>query len=506
MTTGTRSAAARSELAARLRHAVAQRAVWLHYQPIVDLASGATVGLEALARWHDDELGPVPPDQFIPVAEATGLIVPLGHHVLTEACRLAAGWPDSGDEAVVMSVNVSPVQLREPSFVDDVHAVLARSGLRPDRLSLEITETEMVTDVGEAATTLARLKELGVGFSLDDFGTGHSSLTLLRNLPLDAVKIDRSLIRRVAMDASEAVLVQLVVDAAHTLGLRVVAEGVEQVDQAEQLVAMGCDAGQGWLFGRPSPPPPYGGAWPVRTSTPDWLGGGAPPVALSGSEDLVVTADRDQLMTFVSAASRRILGQAPSELVGKPLETLLGSPAVPGTVTVRAEHRDEGHRWLRGTVQPVLDDTGQVRQVLCVLADVTAAVAREKALADSEELFRSAFSGAPIGIALSDFDGRLLRVNAALADLLGRPIPELLELSVADITHPDDLAADRVNLDEVRLGAASGHRVLKRYLHADGSSIPVEVHAASVRTAEGEPYCIVAHVLSRRGDTGGETG
>jgi PAS domain S-box-containing protein len=165
-------------------------------------------------------------------------------------------------------------------------------------------------------------------------------------------------------------------------------------------------------------------------------------------------------------------------------------------VTFRVEHAREGSRWLRGIVQPLRGDDGQVRETLCVLSDVTTAVAREKALADSEELFRSAFSGAPIGIALSDFDGRLLRVNSALAELLGRSTTELLGMTVADITHPDDLAADASNLGEIRLGVAEAHRVHKRYLHADGHPVPVEVHAASVRTAEGEPYCIVAHVLS----------
>jgi PAS domain S-box-containing protein len=148
-------------------------------------------------------------------------------------------------------------------------------------------------------------------------------------------------------------------------------------------------------------------------------------------------------------------------------------------------------------VQPLRDDEGEIRETLCVLSDVTAVVARERALADSEELFRSAFSGAPIGIALSDFDGQMLRVNTAMEQLLGRTSAELLTMTVADITHPDDLAADEVNLQEVRRGEAPRHEVLKRYLHADGSAVPVEVHAASVRTADGEPYCIVAHILPR---------
>src|SRR4029079_8347959 len=167
-------------------------------------------------------------------------------------------------------------------------------------------------------------------------------------------------------------------------------------------------------------------------------------------------------VTYVSASCRRVLGRMPSEVIGRPLGELLGHGHDEGPVTLRVPHKDGDDRWLRGVVQPLYDASGDVREILAVLSDVTAAVLGDKALADSEELFRSAFSGAPIGIALSDFDGRLLRVNPALAELLGRSIPELLELCVADITHPDDLAVDQVNLDEVRQGAASGHRVLKR--------------------------------------------
>jgi PAS domain S-box-containing protein len=478
----------------RLRAAVRDGGLDLHYQPLVDLSDGATTGVEALARWTDDELGVVPPDVFIPLAEKTDLIVDLGRWVLGHACRQAVTWSDAGGSPLAMSVNVSPVQLREPSFVDVVRQALEDSGLEPGRLVLEVTETAIVTDVPDAAATLRRVRGLGVQWALDDFGTGHSSLTLLRNLPLQSVKIDRSLISKVATGAQDAVLVQLVVDAAHTLGLRVCAEGIEDVDQAQQLVSLGCDAGQGWLFGRPAPAAPTG--VPLTDEGRAWLGlTSAPPVALSASEHLVVVTDRRRLVTYVSASCRRILGRMPSEVVGRPLADLLGVGHDEGPVTLRVPHRDGDDRWLRGVVQPLYDGSGDVREILSVLTDVTTTVLGDRALADSEELFRSAFSGAPIGIALSDFDGRLLRVNPALALLLGRSVAELLELTVADITHPDDLYRDAANLAEVRLGTVRQHRVAKRYLHADGHPIPVEVYAASVRTAAGAPYCVVAHVL-----------
>jgi PAS domain S-box-containing protein len=479
----------------RLHEAVRADRIELHYQPVVDLSNGATVGVEALARWHDCELGPVPPDHFIPVAESSGLIVELGRRVLHRACREATTWSEHPDARIVVAVNVSPVQLREPTFVDDVRRALRESGLPADRLCLEVTETAIVADVAEAAATLRRVRELGVTLALDDFGTGHSSLTLLRNLPLQSVKIDRSLIRKVASEAQDAVLVQLVVDAAHTLGLRVCAEGVEELDQAQQLMSLGCDTGQGWLFGKPTPPADE----PVRAlddEGPAWLRATtSAPVALTGSDDLVVVADRHRRVTYVSASCRRVLGRMPSEVIGRPLGELLGHGHDEGPVTLRVPHKDGDDRWLRGVVQPLYDAAGEVREILSVLSDVTAGVLGDKALADSEELFRSAFSGAPIGIALSDFDGRLLRVNPALAEMVGRSASELLEMSVADITHEDDRDVDVANLEEVRSGKVSQHRVRKRYLHADGTAIPVEVHAASVHSADGEPYCVVAHVL-----------
>jgi len=478
----------------RLGTAIAEERLEVHFQPVVDLSDGSTVGVEALARWYDDELGQVPPDRFVVLAEETGLIVDLGRWVLRNACAHAARWTADRPEPFLLSVNVSPVQLREDSFFDDVVGALRDTGLAAHRLCLEVTETAIVSDVAAVASTLWRLRELGVQLALDDFGTGHSSLTLLRNLPLDIVKIDRSLIRRVAVDAHDAVLVQLVVDAAHTLGLRVCAEGVEEETQARQVVAMGCDTGQGWLFGRPAARPGLDRSPPAPGS--GWLAPAASGlVPLSGNDNLVLVADRERTVTYVSASCRRLLGRMPSELVGRPLGELLGADPDDGPVTVRMLHKDDGDRWVRGIVHPLLGTAGEVREVLCVLTDVTTAVSRERELADSEELFRSAFTGAPIGIALSDFDGRLLRVNPALGELVGRSVSELLELTVADITHPDDLGSDARNLCEVRAGAVEQHQVVKRYLRPDGTAVPVEVHAASVRTAEGEPYCIVAHVL-----------
>ena len=493
------STSLRRDLERRLRAAISDGALHLHYQPVVNLPSAEPVGVEALARWEDPDLGSVPPDTFIPLAESTGLIVDLGRWVLREACRRAAEDAWGTWRSPTMSVNVSAVQLREPSFVDDVEAALRDAGLPASRLCLEITETAVVTDVEVAAGTLHRLRDLGVRLALDDFGTGHSSLTLLRRLPLHVVKLDRSMVDRIDSSAVEAVLTRLVIDAAHSLGFHVCGEGVERESQALQLVALGCDSAQGWLFGRPSESPGSTGiasdqSGGLSEGLSEGLSGIVPPVALGSVEELVVMAGRDHQITYVSSSSPQVLGRMPYELVGQPLSSLLGVGHPEGPVTIAVEHATAGRRWLGGTVQALREPAGAVREVLCVLSDVTEKVARDRALAESEELFREAFDNAPTATALSDLEGRMLRVNRAFARLLGRDGDELLSMTVDEVTHPDDRAHDRVNLADAREGRVAVHQVHKRYLHRNGEAIAVGVRAAVVRSADGSPLLVVAHV------------
>ena len=239
----------------RLRSALTRGGLHLAYQGKYELRTGRLLEHEALARW-DDDTGPVSPGVFIPVAERSGLIHPLGRWALERACTDAAGWAcEGGGRAPVVAVNVSPQQLTDHAFVSDVAAVLARTGLAPSRLSLEITETSAIADLAATCAQLEQLRSLGVQVALDDFGTGHASLTLLRALPLDWVKVDRSFVEDVAEDSVDAVLVRLVVEAAHSLGVRVCAEGVERPEQLATLAAMGCDAVQGFLLSVPSPVP-----------------------------------------------------------------------------------------------------------------------------------------------------------------------------------------------------------------------------------------------------------
>ncbi len=241
------------ELESALRLGLARGELLLHYQPKVDARSGQVLGLEALVRWQRPGHGLVPPGDFIPLAEERGLIVPLGRWVLQEACRQLAAWRDAGVPVVPVAVNLSARQFNGGTLLDDVRQALARHGLAPALLELELTESTLMTDPGRATETLGRLHELGVGLAIDDFGTGYSSLAYLKRFPAQRVKIDRSFVRSLAQDPSDRAITAAVVALAHGLGLGVVAEGVENPAQLDVLRRLGCDELQGFLFGRPVP-------------------------------------------------------------------------------------------------------------------------------------------------------------------------------------------------------------------------------------------------------------
>jgi diguanylate cyclase (GGDEF)-like protein len=245
----------RLTLVTDLRHALDGTEFEVFYQPIVGVRDGMPVGAEALVRWHHPRRGLVAPGEFVGAAESSGLIVAIGDWVLNEACRQAQVWRQArttGD-AFYISVNVSPRQLAEPSFIDDVARALSRSGLPPGALVLEITETALMLDVDAGLARLQAIKDLGVRLALDDFGTGFSSLNRLRTLPIDIVKIDKSFIDHIGCDGQDRALVQGVMDFTRALGLISIAEGVEESDQYNVLEELGCDAIQGYLFAKPRP-------------------------------------------------------------------------------------------------------------------------------------------------------------------------------------------------------------------------------------------------------------
>jgi EAL domain-containing protein (putative c-di-GMP-specific phosphodiesterase class I) len=230
-----------------MRRGLAQGDFHLAYQPQVDLASGAVVGVEALCRWTDPDLGAIAPTRFIPVAEDTGFITELGNWVLDEAVAQAARWRAAGHPLPV-SVNVSSLQFQQPAFVHRVARVLQDSRLPPELLELELTESILVGDIDAVLLQLRALAALGVRLAIDDFGTGYSSLGYLKRLPIHRLKIDRSFIQRLPEDASDAAITRTIVELGRALHLRVIAEGVETEAQREHLASLGCDEFQGWLY------------------------------------------------------------------------------------------------------------------------------------------------------------------------------------------------------------------------------------------------------------------
>jgi EAL domain-containing protein (putative c-di-GMP-specific phosphodiesterase class I) len=242
-----------------LRRALDRNELLLHYQPKVELATGRIVGAEALVRWQHPQWGLVFPDRFIPIAEETGLIVPIGEWVLRQACMQNRTWHDAGLAPVTVSVNVSARQFTQENFVNTVRQILSETGLNPRHLEMELTESMVMHDVEAAIAILQGLKSLGVRLSVDDFGTGHSSLSYLRRLPIDTLKIDKSFVNRIGAknDGDDGLLAQAIISLGHTLKLRVVAEGVETEAQLKFLTAHRCDEVQGYYFSKPIPAAEY---------------------------------------------------------------------------------------------------------------------------------------------------------------------------------------------------------------------------------------------------------
>ncbi|WP_334188354.1 EAL domain-containing protein [Noviherbaspirillum sp.] len=236
-----------------LRRAVEREEFELYYQPKIDLRSGELIGAEALIRWRSQELGMIPPSQFIPLAEEIGLIVPIGSWVLHTACRQNKAWQDEGLRPITVSVNLSAHEFRQPGLAQSVAAVLGDSDLDARFIELELTESMVMGSAEQFGATMRALKELGVELSIDDFGTGYSCLSYLKRFPLDRLKIDRSFVRDLATDPDDAAIVRLVISLGHSLNLRVIAEGVESNEQLQFLRDAGCDEMQGNLYSEPLP-------------------------------------------------------------------------------------------------------------------------------------------------------------------------------------------------------------------------------------------------------------
>ena len=238
---------ARRTLERDLKQAIEHRQIEVHYQPLYSSSKNSLAGFEALARWYHPQHGLIPPTEFIPVAEESGLIIPLGQAVLWAACAEAATWA----APLRVAVNLSPAQFRHPGLVDGIYAVLEGTGLEPERLELEVTESVLIAETGHALVTMQRLKKMGIRLALDDFGTGYSSLSYLHRFPFDKIKIDRSFVAALEQDSEAMAIVRAVVAMGHSLRMTVTAEGLETHEQLGYLRELSCDHLQGFLLGKP---------------------------------------------------------------------------------------------------------------------------------------------------------------------------------------------------------------------------------------------------------------
>jgi EAL domain-containing protein (putative c-di-GMP-specific phosphodiesterase class I) len=241
----------RQWIEAGLHRALARREFVLHYQPKIDLETGAMTGAEALIRWMHPERGLMAPGDFVPIAEDCGLMVPIGQWVLGEACRQARAWIDEGRQPMAVAVNISAVEFRDTRFLENVRAVLSDSRLDARYLELELTESSLIQHAESTAVVLRGLKDMGVQVAIDDFGTGYSSLSYLRHFPIDVLKVDQSFVQEISADPMGTSIVCAVISMGKSLGHRVIAEGVETKEQLAFLQAQGCGEGQGYYFSRP---------------------------------------------------------------------------------------------------------------------------------------------------------------------------------------------------------------------------------------------------------------
>jgi EAL domain-containing protein (putative c-di-GMP-specific phosphodiesterase class I) len=245
----------RIELESEIRRALRDNEFALHYQPQVDLVSGRIVGVEALLRWQHPELGSISPAEFVPVAEDTGLILPLGRWVLGTALAQLQAWSGSRERRGprTVTINISPVQLGDPGFVADVRAALHQARVEPTAVCLELTESSLMQGPSRTIDVLAELQSLGVYIGIDDFGTGHSSLARLRDLPVEVLKVDRSFVDGLGRESDDTAIVASIMSLAFAMGLHAIAEGVEQPAQAKALTRLGCTTAQGFLFSPAQP-------------------------------------------------------------------------------------------------------------------------------------------------------------------------------------------------------------------------------------------------------------
>ncbi|WP_413306788.1 EAL domain-containing protein [Bacillus sp. 1P10SD] len=451
-----------------LHKAIERQEFILHYQPKINLKTGKVIGAEALIRWNHPERGMIPPSQFIPIAEETGLIIPIGEWVLHEACMQQKKWMEQGFSNMVISVNLSARQFSQCQIVQAVKKVLEETGLEPQHLELEITES-MTMDIERTIITLQELKKLGLLISIDDFGTGFSSLNYLKQFPVDTLKIDQSFVRELYNQTNDETIVKTIITMAHTLQLNVVAEGIETREQLVFLQQHLCDTAQGYFFSQPVPVKEWNEAFfstieetvskfgiSQDTTKRMWM----EETVRIARQELQDTLQRQQGLTikytkidekFVHTLCEgtllRRFGLLPEQIIGKELHEFLPAKqaneklpfyekAWAGEENVTYEAKVNGIYYL-AALSP-LKKCGKVVEVIVSCSDITTLKETEKALRESQEMYRLVADNMTDLITVFDLDGKIKYASPSHKSVLGYPASYYENYSSISNLHPED--------------------------------------------------------------------
>ncbi|TLS52109.1 EAL domain-containing protein [Paenibacillus antri] len=496
-----------------LRTAVGDGQLKVYYQPRVDIRTGDVVGAEALLRWSHPTLGSISPAAFIPIAEETGLILPIGEWTLRQACAQAAAWRTAGFDRLVVSVNLSPRQFAQGDVVDTVWSILRETELPPQQLELEITES-ITMDVESAIATLNRLKRLGVRISVDDFGTGYSSLSYLKRFPLHTLKIDKTFIRECTKDENDATIVRTIIAMAHNLNLRVVAEGVETKEQLVFLQRHLCDEAQGFLFQRPVPPEELVEQLEELPAIVTKLGVGAAftekmlmrEQLRNARRDLEETLRMQQGLTFkfkkvedrfvITLCGGQLLrrfGVDAEAVVGKTVEEIAAPDEVAplyaqyqrawdGEEEVTFEAKVLGV-WCLASLTPIRRG-GVVVEVVGSAIDISERKRAEEALNRVHKQYELIVENVTDLISVFDADGDLTYASPSHLRLLGYTPESLLGMDVQELVHPEDVSGMATSFEE-GIKMKSEFQCRSRFRHKDGIWVLVEVRGMPVMDDDG---------------------
>jgi PAS domain S-box-containing protein len=460
------------------------------FQPLVELRTGQLAGFEVLARWNHPRLGLILPDQFIPTVERIGLIDKLTQAILTKA--FATSY--LVDSALTLSFNISPPQLLDFNLPDNIAGAAQRGGFALDRVTIEITESALVDDLARAKAVAQELKALHCRLALDDFGTGYSSLKHLHALPFDELKVDRGFVNSMTQNRDSRKIVASVVGLGQSLGLITAAEGVETQEEADMLFWMGCDIGQGWLYGKPVPadqvarvisdafrqvhlrrPAPVSegsmslGALPgQRLAQLQAIYDGAPVGLCLLDRDLRYVSLNRRLAEMNGVAAEAHLGRTPAEVVPKVFlivephmrRALAGEPVIGVEVPKPPAVTGQKGQTLMISYQPVRDEAGEVMGISVAIMDITERKQAEEALQKSEEHYRHMVTLSPHVPWVLNTEGEVMEAGPRWESITGQPMEQALGNGWLRVLHPNDVAP---TLEAIHLSLHTGHGIDVKY-------------------------------------------